>query len=91
MATIPFDEAQRRVRELPGWEVSQNFITKTYELEDFRAALEFVNRVGELAESANHHPDIDIRYNRVTLTLTTHSEGGLTDRDFELARRIESG
>ena len=60
-----------------------------YRFADFRAALAFVNRVGELAERAGHHPDIDIRYNTVTLTLCTHDAGGLTTKDFELARAID--
>jgi 4a-hydroxytetrahydrobiopterin dehydratase len=60
-------------------------------LKDFREALAFVNRVGDLAEGAGHHPDIDIRYSAVTLALSTHSAGGLTAKDFELARAIDRG
>ena len=59
------------------------------ELGDFRAALGFVNRVGDLAEEAGHHPDIDIRYNRVRLALVTHDAGGLTSKDFDLAARAD--
>ena len=66
-------------------------IRRTYRFRDFREALAFVNRVGDLAERAAHHPDIDIRYNAVTLALTTHDAGGLSDKDFELARAIDAG
>ena len=74
----------------PGWERAGGEITRTYRFRDFREALAFVNRVGELAEQAGHHPDIDIRYDTVTLGLTTHDAGGLTAKDFELARSIDA-
>lgn len=63
---------------------------RTFSHRDFAAALAFVNRVGGLAEEANHHPDIDIRWNKVTLRLSTHNCGGLTDLDFDLAARIDA-
>jgi 4a-hydroxytetrahydrobiopterin dehydratase len=78
------------VRRTPGWERAGAEIRRTYRFGDFREALAFVNRVGELAERAGHHPDIDIRYNAVTLALTTHDAGGLTAKDFELARSIDA-
>lgn len=65
-------------------------ITRTYKLPGFRSALAFVQFVGELAEAADHHPDIDIRYSRVTLTLSTHEAGGLTERDFDLVSQIDA-
>ena len=74
-----------------GWERAGAEIKRTYRFPDFRVALAFVNRVGELAERAGHHPDIDIRYNTVTLALTTHDAGGLSAKDFELARAIDAG
>jgi 4a-hydroxytetrahydrobiopterin dehydratase len=74
----------------PSWHIINSELTRTFELTDFRAALAFVNQVGELAESANHHPDIDIRYNKVRFALVTHSAGGLTKNDFDLAARIDS-
>jgi 4a-hydroxytetrahydrobiopterin dehydratase len=74
----------------PGWERVGVEIKRTYRFRDFREALAFVNRVGELAERAGHHPDIDIRYALVTLTLTTHDAGGLTAKDFDLARSIDA-
>ena len=78
------------LRRTPGWERAGGQIRRTYRFRDFREALAFVNRVGGLAEAAGHHPDIDIRYNAVTLTLTTHDAGGLTPKDFDLARAIGS-
>jgi len=69
-----------------GWSEVDGALERTFELEGFKTALAFVNRVGELAESENHHPDITIQYNRVTLRWWTHTAGGITDRDVELAR-----
>jgi 4a-hydroxytetrahydrobiopterin dehydratase len=77
------------LRQTPGWERAGAEIKRTYRFRDFREALAFVNRVGELAERAGHHPDIDIRYHVVTLALTTHDAGGLTATDFDLARSID--
>ena len=79
------------LRQTPGWERAGSEIRRTYRFKDFREALAFVNRVGDLAEGAGHHPDIDIRYNAVTLALTTHDAGGLSAKDFELARAIDRG
>jgi 4a-hydroxytetrahydrobiopterin dehydratase len=73
----------------PGWIDSQNALEKTFELPTFRAAIAFVGRVADLAEEANHHPDIAISYRKVTLRWTTHSAGGVTDRDYELAVRSD--
>ncbi|MBE2181264.1 MAG: 4a-hydroxytetrahydrobiopterin dehydratase [Chthoniobacterales bacterium] len=74
---------------LPGWTLEGGEIVRTFAFADFAAALGFVNRAGTLAEQANHHPDIDIRWNKVTLRLTTHSKGGLTALDFGLAEEID--
>lgn len=73
---------------VPCWENNGKEITRTYKFKDFKEALAFVNRVAELADAADHHPDIDIRWNKVKLTLSTHSAGGLTEKDFALARQI---
>jgi 4a-hydroxytetrahydrobiopterin dehydratase len=83
-------EVSQHLEGLPNWRRARDepAITATYELTDFVAALDFVNRVGHEAELMNHHPDIDIRWNKVTLVLSTHSEGGLTSNDIELAHRI---
>jgi 4a-hydroxytetrahydrobiopterin dehydratase len=81
-------EVKAALADLPGWELAGSDIVREYKFADYKAALEFVNQVGERAEAANHHPDIDIRWNKVTLVLATHSEGGLTQLDIELAHRI---
>jgi 4a-hydroxytetrahydrobiopterin dehydratase len=70
-----------------GWTEVGKALERTFEFENFVDALAFVNRVGELAEAENHHPDIAIHYNRVTLRWWTHTEGGITDRDRELAEK----
>ena len=72
---------------LPGWTREGDEIAKEYDCGSFPAAIAFVVRVGFLAEKADHHPDIDIRYSKVTLRWTTHSEGGITERDHDMARR----
>jgi 4a-hydroxytetrahydrobiopterin dehydratase len=84
------DEVDRQLSDLAGWSKVEDepAIRTTVELDDFVAALAYVNKVGDLAEAADHHPDIDIRWNKVTLTLSTHSEGGLTQADVELAHQI---
>jgi 4a-hydroxytetrahydrobiopterin dehydratase len=73
---------------LDGWERDGDAIRRTFELEDFKGSVEFVNRLTPEAEGMNHHPDLEISWNKVTVSLTTHSEGGLTGNDIELARRI---
>ena len=83
-------EIDQQLAATPSWQIVNGELTRTFELTDFRAALAFVNQVGELAEAANHHPDIDIRYNKVRLALVTHSAGGLTKNDFNLASQIDS-
>ena len=77
------------LQRLPGWERRGNQILKTFVRTDFANAITFVNEVADAAEAAGHHPDIDIRWNKVTLALSSHAEGGLTDRDFQLAARIQ--
>ena len=89
MALLDDGAIAEGLRRLPGWERRGREITKTYQYRDFAEAMAFVNRVAEAAEAANHHPDIGIRWNRVTLTLSTHSEGGITAADLALAERVE--
>ena len=84
------EEIQRGLKELKGWSRSGNEIKKLFDLRDFVHAMGFVNSVALLAEKANHHPDIDIRWNKVALVLSTHSAGGLTVNDFNLAKAIDS-
>lgn len=90
MPLFSAEEAQSRLAILPGWKIEAGELVKTFQFKDFRAALDFVNGVGELAEQAGHHPDIDIRYNRVRLALTTHDAGGLTGKDFDLASQTQN-
>jgi 4a-hydroxytetrahydrobiopterin dehydratase len=78
------------IARLPGWTRVGHAIVRTYSFADFRAALAFVNRVAELAERQNHHPDIEIHYNQVRLTLWSHDAGGVTERDLELAAAIDA-
>jgi len=85
MQKLTAEEAATRLKALPQWQMEGGELTRTFVFKDFSAALAFTNRVGALAEAANHHPDIDIRYNRVRLALVTHDAGGLTELDFRLA------
>lgn len=84
------DEVQQRIRSLDGWERDDDEIEKEYRFAGFDEAMAFVNRVAGLAREADHHPDIKISYNRVKLSLSTHSEGGVTEKDFALAARIDA-
>jgi 4a-hydroxytetrahydrobiopterin dehydratase len=89
MPVLSPESAQAQLANLPSWQIEAGELVKTFQFKDFRAALAFVNRVGSLAEDAGHHPDIDIRYNRVRLALVTHDASGLTDKDFDLAGRAQ--
>ena len=88
MALLTETEIAERLRGVPGWQQRGAKICRTWTFADFKAAMAFVNRVAALADAADHHPDIDIRYSRVTLVLSTHDAGGLTARDFALAETI---
>lgn len=88
MPALAESEAAARLSSLPGWQIQGGELTRTFTHADFRAALAFVNKVGDLAERAGHHPDIDIRYNKVRLGLVTHDAGGLTGKDFDLAASV---
>jgi 4a-hydroxytetrahydrobiopterin dehydratase len=85
MSALSAEDARQKLGALPDWKIVSGELIRTFQFKDFRGALAFVNHVGELAEAAGHHPDIDIRYNRVRLALTTHDAGGLTAKDFDLA------
>jgi 4a-hydroxytetrahydrobiopterin dehydratase len=75
---------------IPNWQRNGDVILRTFQFKDFPAAIKFTNAVAELAEEAWHHPDIDIRWNKVTLSLTTHDAGGLTEKDFALAKKFDA-
>ncbi len=83
-------EIAARMRDVPEWKREGAAIIRSWVFEGFPPALAFINRVGELAEAADHHPDILNSWNKVRLSLTTHDAGGLTDRDFSLARQIDA-
>jgi 4a-hydroxytetrahydrobiopterin dehydratase len=90
MATLNDTEVGLHLEELHGWTLEDGAIVREIKLADFPAALALVQRVGAAAEAANHHPDILLHgWNKVRLTLSTHSEGGLTDADFSLAEQID--
>jgi 4a-hydroxytetrahydrobiopterin dehydratase len=89
MKRLTAQEIATRLGALPEWRIEEGVLTRTFTFKDFLAALAFVNRVGERAEEAGHHPDIDIRYNKVRLGLVTHDAGGLTAKDFELATVVD--
>lgn len=86
---LPEEEIRKRLAEVRGWSRDGNAITRTWKFKDFPEALAFINRVGELAESMNHHPDIHNSWATVQLSLTTHDRGGLTNLDFDLAKKID--
>ena len=82
MAKLSGSDVQQRMKRLPGWTLDSDAIRKQFTFANFVEAIAFVNRLAPLAEAADHHPDILINYKRVTLTYSTHSEGGLTEKDF---------
>ncbi len=90
MAALSDDKIKEMLEELPGWELQGTAIVKTFIFTDFLRAMGFLNAVATTAEGAQHHPDMTINYNKVTMSLTTHSEGGLTDKDFDMAGKIEA-
>ena len=90
MQKLSEEEIQRALGSLPAWTLQNGEIVLNRTFKNFVAAMAFVNDVAQLAESAGHHPDIDIRYNRVRLALVTHDAGGLTRKDIDLAHEINS-
>jgi 4a-hydroxytetrahydrobiopterin dehydratase len=90
MSLLTAEMVQESLRSLPHWKLEGKEIVRKYEFPDFAAAMVFVNQVAEKAEAAGHHPDIDIRYNKVRLALVSHDKGGLTKRDLAMAQAIDS-
>ena len=84
------DQIEEKLSNLSEWTVSGENLQRTISFDDFRQAMSFVNKLADAAEAAAHHPDIMIRYGKVTLTLTTHDAGGLTEKDFDMASVIDS-
>ncbi len=90
MDKLTDEQIQSQLANFPKWTENGGQIVRTFQFEDFLQAIRFVNEVAEAAEAAQHHPDILIRYNKVTLTLTTHDAGGITLKDFDLARKANA-
>ncbi len=89
MPLLSDDDVRARLDGLEGWERERDAIGKQFSFKDFVGSVDFVNRITPVAEELGHHPDLSISWNKVTVSLSTHSEGGLTASDFELAERIE--
>ncbi len=90
MKVLSKDEITEKLKALRNWSLTPQGIQRRYELDSFMSVIRLVNRVAEIAEGANHHPDILINYDKVTFTLITHDAGGITQRDFDLAARINA-
>jgi 4a-hydroxytetrahydrobiopterin dehydratase len=90
MAQLSASQIESALQGLSGWQSTEKGLRKTYKFDDFVGAMNFVIEVAQLAEELEHHPDIDIRYNKVILTLITHDEDGVTQQDVRLAREIEA-
>lgn len=89
MSTVLADtEIQQALQNLPGWRQNGKAIERTFQFTNFVQAMEFVNHIAEAAEAVNHHPDINISYNKVTLMLVSHDSGGVTQRDVRMAGKI---
>ena len=89
MTALSAAELELALHSLPNWRLEQGKLMRDWTFADFVQALAFVNRVAEIAERAGHHPDIDMRYSRVRLSLVTHDAGGLTARDLEMAHQLD--
>ena len=89
MALLSDEDIERRLAELEGWSRDGETIAKSFDLGDFKGSVDFVNRLTPVAEEMNHHPDLEISWSKVTVRISTHSEGGLTANDFELAAQID--
>ncbi|HEY7404152.1 MAG TPA: 4a-hydroxytetrahydrobiopterin dehydratase [Candidatus Angelobacter sp.] len=89
MAVLTDVEIQQVLGSLHGWQRNGDAIQRVFRFPDFKAAMQFVNKVADAAEQANHHPDIDIRYNTVTMALVSHDSGGVTQRDVRMAGVID--
>lgn len=89
MSILQNSEVEEHLKNLEGWKISSNEIVKTYKRKNFIDSIGFVNKIAVLAEKADHHPDILIQYSKVKINLSTHSEGGITKKDINLATEIE--
>jgi 4a-hydroxytetrahydrobiopterin dehydratase len=90
MARLSDEQIEGQLSGLEGWKRDGEAMRPQFELDDFKGSVDFVNRLTPEAEGMNHHPDLEISWNKVTVTISTHSEGGLTENDFELARKVDA-
>jgi 4a-hydroxytetrahydrobiopterin dehydratase len=90
MSLLSANIVREKLQSIPGWKLENKELVRQYEFSDFAAAMRFVNAVAQKAETAAHHPDIDIRYNKVRLALMSHDAGGLTERDLEMAQSLNA-
>ena len=90
MPALTADDVESRLTKMSGWARAGDEIGKEFSFTDFRASMAFVNTVADAANAADHHPDITIKYNKVRIVLSTHSDGGITEKDFALARQIDA-
>ena len=89
MPALTTKQLSVHLKTVPNWSKRAQTIVRTFQFEEFLNGIDFVNRIARKAQKNNHHPDIDIRFNKVTLKLTTHDEGGITEKDFSLARQCD--
>jgi 4a-hydroxytetrahydrobiopterin dehydratase len=89
MAKLTPDEIAAKIKTLTGWQFKDNAISKRFQFKTFMDGIHFINKVAEMAEKADHHPDMLVNYTRVTFTCSTHDQGGVTEKDFALATEIE--
>jgi 4a-hydroxytetrahydrobiopterin dehydratase len=89
MPTLSEAQINNELKSLPGWEYKDNTLRKLFRFKEFMDGIRFIGRVAEMAEAADHHPDMQVNYTRVTFVCSTHSEGGVTDKDLRLAKQIE--
>ncbi len=89
MATLSDADIEKKLKDLKGWRHREETLVKSFDRGDFVGSVKFVDSIVEPAEAMNHHPDIAIAWSQVEVTLTTHAEGGVTDNDFELAKKID--
>ncbi len=90
MEKLTDGQIETALNSVPEWSEVGGEIQRTYQFADFNESMGFVNKIAKIAEDLQHHPDVLIRYNKVTLTLTTHDAGGITEKDFDLARKIDA-
>jgi 4a-hydroxytetrahydrobiopterin dehydratase len=89
MPALTTEQVNVHLKAIPDWSKRAQIICRTFKFDEFMTGIAFVRRIAKQAQKINHHPDIDIRFDKVTLTLTTHDEGGITEKDFTLARQCD--